>query len=276
VKYWSLLFGLVAVLAVAAFVYAPFDDDWWLPSYRATNAEALATLEGLDSRIDEEIATLETIEDLDPQVVGQQVGALLDWLGRQGARLDRVARQDYLTNRTRLIQGQRAEASAALTEVRSALASGDQAAIDAAVGEATIALGRLDESASEALAEVMGPSGSLREPVSSAAHQVDHLYILILAITGITFVGVMVAMVYALWRYAASPDRRADYYHGSQRLEVIWTIIPAAILIFIALYQLGDWADIKFQNTWPDVDPAAQVTARQFQWKIRYPAPTAN
>ena len=34
-----------------------------------------------------------------------------------------------------------------------------------------------------------------------------------------------------------------QYFHGSQRLEVIWTIIPAAILVFIALYQMGTWAE---------------------------------
>ena len=37
--------------------------------------------------------------------------------------------------------------------------------------------------------------------------------------------------------------RPAQYFHGSQRLEVIWTIIPAAILVFIALYQMGTWAE---------------------------------
>ncbi len=47
------------------------------------------------------------------------------------------------------------------------------------------------------------------------------------------------------------PVRKADYFHGSQRLEVIWTIIPAAILVFIALYQMGTWAEIKFRSCRP-------------------------
>ncbi len=103
--------------------------------------------------------------------------------------------------------------------------------------------------------------------------EIDHLFILILWITGLTFIGTQIALVWALWRFPASPDRRATYFHGSQRLEVIWTIIPAAILVFIALYQMGAWTSIKFRSAEPKVQPLAEITARQFQWKIRYPGP---
>ena len=54
---------------------------------------------------------------------------------------------------------------------------------------------------------------------------------------------------------------------------MIWTIIPAAILVFIALYQMGTWASIKFRSAAPKVQPLAEVTGRQFQWVMRYPGP---
>jgi cytochrome c oxidase subunit 2 len=103
--------------------------------------------------------------------------------------------------------------------------------------------------------------------------KVDHLFILILWITGLVFIGTQVALAWTLWRYPSERAPKATYQHGSQRLEVIWTIIPAAILVFIALYQLGAWADIKFRSEQPRVQPLAEVSARQFQWKIRYPGP---
>src|SRR5262249_5863101 len=81
------------------------------------------------------------------------------------------------------------------------------------------------------------------------------------------------ALGWSMWRFVAAPGRRAQYFHGSQRLEVIWTIIPAAILVFIALYQMGTWASVKFRSAAPKVKPLAEVTARQFQWLIRYPGP---
>src|SRR4051794_32812803 len=115
--------------------------------------------------------------------------------------------------------------------------------------------------------------GEAYHTVSAIGREVDHLFIIILWITGITFVGTQVALVYVAWKYVDGPGRVATYFHGSQRLEVIWTIIPAAILVFIALYQMGAWADIKFRSSMPKIQPLAEVTARQFQWVIRYAGP---
>jgi cytochrome c oxidase subunit 2 len=108
---------------------------------------------------------------------------------------------------------------------------------------------------------------------STIGSQVDHLFLLILLITGIVFIGAELALAWAIWTSAARPGGKAVYMHGSQRLEVIWTIIPTGILVFIALYQMGPWAEIKFRSAQPKVQPLAEVTARQFQWLIRYPGP---
>jgi cytochrome c oxidase subunit II len=88
-----------------------------------------------------------------------------------------------------------------------------------------------------------------------------------------------VVLVWVSFRFADQKDaagkplRPSRYFHGSQRLEVIWTIIPAAILVFIALYQMGTWASIKFRSAAPRVAPVAEITGRQFQWVMRYPGP---
>jgi cytochrome c oxidase subunit 2 len=103
--------------------------------------------------------------------------------------------------------------------------------------------------------------------------EIDHLYFLILWITGLVFIGTMAALCWVMWRYSSDHNKKATFMHGSQRLEVIWTILPAAILVFIALYQIGAWTEIKFRSNQPKVEPLADVTARQFQWKIRYPGP---
>lgn len=113
---------------------------------------------------------------------------------------------------------------------------------------------------------------STRGPLHFGA-EIDNLFVMILWITGIVFIGTQIVLCWALWRYPSDQHRKATYLHGSHRLEVIWTIIPSAILVFIALYQLGAWADIKFRASQPKVQPLAEITARQFQWKIRYPGP---
>lgn len=106
--------------------------------------------------------------------------------------------------------------------------------------------------------------------VSSMGREIDHLFIIILWITGIVFIGTQVVLCYTLWTFADAPGRKAQYVHGQMKLEVIWTIIPASILVFLALYQMGTWSKIKFRSSLPKVQPVAEVTGRQFQWLFRY------
>jgi cytochrome c oxidase subunit 2 len=109
--------------------------------------------------------------------------------------------------------------------------------------------------------------------ISRFGREIDSLFVIILWITGVVFIGTQVVLVWAAYKFVDRPGRVATYFHGSQRLEVIWTIIPAAILVFIALYQVGTWAEIKFKSMAPKVQPLADVTARQFQWVMRYTGP---
>lgn len=111
---------------------------------------------------------------------------------------------------------------------------------------------------------------SLHSPLHFGA-EVDHLFILIMVITGVVFVATQIAFTWVLWRFSSDRQKTASFMHGSHRLEVIWTIAPAAILVFIALYQIGAWTEIKFRGNQPRVSTHADVTAKQFQWRVRYP-----
>jgi len=123
------------------------------------------------------------------------------------------------------------------------------------------------------------PLSNYHHVVSTFGREIDSLFLIILAITGLVFIGTQVVLVWASYRFVDQKDatgrplRPSRYFHGSQRLEVIWTIIPAGILVFIALYQMGTWASIKFRSAAPKVAPIAEITGRQFQWVMRYPGP---
>lgn len=123
------------------------------------------------------------------------------------------------------------------------------------------------------------PPGSPLRSVSTLGREIDALFIIILVITGAVFVGTQVVLVWETHRFVdqidaqGKPRRQASYFHGSHLLEAVWTLIPAAILIFIAVYQLGTWARVKYPSRAPGVRPLAEISARQFQWVIRYPGP---
>ncbi len=111
----------------------------------------------------------------------------------------------------------------------------------------------------------------LPEGVSSYSERVDYLFYLILWITGIIFVIVEFLLLFFLFRYRHREGRRALYTHGNNRVEVVWTIVPAVICVVIALLSRRSWADIK-QMMPKDAMPI-EITGEQFAWNIRYPGP---
>jgi cytochrome c oxidase subunit 2 len=112
----------------------------------------------------------------------------------------------------------------------------------------------------------------LPKQVSSFGDRVDYLYYVILALTGFFFVLTEVILVIAMWKFARNPARKVTYIEGNFQLEMAWTAVPAAILVYIGLAQMKTWGEIKYQSQMPPPDVAMQVTARQWEWRVRYPS----
>jgi cytochrome c oxidase subunit 2 len=130
-----------------------------------------------------------------------------------------------------------------------------------------------------ALAAVASPSLAsalpfwmrLPENVSTYGGQIDGLFHLILWITGTIFVLVEALLLFFLFRYRYREGRVPRYTHGSNRLEVLWTIVPAVICVILALMSRRSWAEIK--QSIPREALNIEITAEQFAWNIRYPGP---
>jgi cytochrome c oxidase subunit 2 len=111
----------------------------------------------------------------------------------------------------------------------------------------------------------------LPEDVSTYGREIDSLFYLIYYITAVTFILVTVLMVVFLILYRQKEGRRAIYSHGNTTLEIIWTIVPAAILIVLSFMSVSTWAKVKRHV--PDSDFELQVAAKQFNWEVVYPGP---
>jgi len=112
--------------------------------------------------------------------------------------------------------------------------------------------------------------------VSSYGGEIDRLFNLIMWMVGITFVGTEVLLAWFFFKYSRRRADKAVYSHGNHRLEMIWTAIPAVLLLFIAFSQMGTWAKIKFEKSFPQgdysvQDPIGELWASQFDWRTRYP-----
>jgi cytochrome c oxidase subunit 2 len=109
----------------------------------------------------------------------------------------------------------------------------------------------------------------LPEDVSTFGREIDSLFYLIYYITAAAFILVTVLMVVFLIMYRHREGQRASYTHGNTTLEIVWTIIPAAILIVLSFMSVSTWAKVKRHA--PDSDFELQVTAKQFNWEVVYP-----
>jgi len=109
----------------------------------------------------------------------------------------------------------------------------------------------------------------LPENVSTFGVEIDWLFHLIYAITAITGILVFAALIAFLVIYRDRPGRRARYTHGNTTLEIVWTIVPALILVVLTFLSVPAWSKIKM--TQPPTDVIIQVTAKQFNWQVAYP-----
>jgi cytochrome c oxidase subunit 2 len=109
----------------------------------------------------------------------------------------------------------------------------------------------------------------LPENVSTFGQDIDWLFHLIYVITGITFVLVTVTFLAFLWVYRDRPGRRARYTHGNTTLEIVWTVVPAAILVVLTFLSVPAWSRIKM--TMPQTDFVVEVLAKQFNFEVTYP-----
>lgn len=123
-------------------------------------------------------------------------------------------------------------------------------------------------------AHAADPWKLMPESASAEADEIDGLTYLVLWITGVTFVAVEALLVYFLFKYKKKDGQKAKFTHGNHAVEMVWTVTPAAILVFLALYQMNLWVTLKKPH--PEDNAGAvelQVFAKQFEWNFRYPGP---
>ncbi|MFN8274169.1 MAG: cytochrome c oxidase subunit II [Flavobacteriaceae bacterium] len=109
----------------------------------------------------------------------------------------------------------------------------------------------------------------LHTPASAHGGMVDNLmnitWVLIFTVQTIT----QALLHYFAYKYRGKKDQKALYFADNNRLEAIWSIIPAITLAGLILYGLYAWSNIMFiekdENT-----IEIELYAQQFKWTARY------
>jgi cytochrome c oxidase subunit II len=110
----------------------------------------------------------------------------------------------------------------------------------------------------------------LQEPVTTVARDIGFLHNMVLMpiITAISlFVAALLAYCIIKFNKRANPVA-AKFTHNT-KIEVIWTVIPVLILVFISLFSFP--LLYKADKVPANVDLTIKVTGHQWYWSYEYP-----
>ena len=99
----------------------------------------------------------------------------------------------------------------------------------------------------------------------------DQLFDITLVITGIVFILTHIALFWYAYKYRGRPGVKALYMPHDNRLEIIWTAIPAVAMTVLVAFGLNVWnkvmADVGEDEDFMEIE----ATGMQFAWIMRYP-----
>jgi cytochrome c oxidase subunit 2 len=108
---------------------------------------------------------------------------------------------------------------------------------------------------------------------SASAHgtRLDQLFTITLFITGLVFFITHILLFWFAYKYRGKKGRAALYMPHDNKLELIWTIVPAFVMTILVVFGLNAWNQVM-SDVGPDEDYLEiEATGMQFAWIIRYP-----
>ena len=105
-------------------------------------------------------------------------------------------------------------------------------------------------------------------PNSVFSQDVDFSFYLIFMISIFFLVGITAFMVFSVIKYSRKNNPKASNIEGHTGLEIVWTIIPTILVMFI--FYFGMQGFLKMRNV-PEDAMEIQVDAGMWWWKFTYP-----
>jgi cytochrome c oxidase subunit 2 len=109
----------------------------------------------------------------------------------------------------------------------------------------------------------------LGESASLEGEKIDKMLYITIAITGIVFFITQILLFWFAYKFQESDKRKAYYYPHNNKLEIIWTVIPAIALTVLVGFGIFYW--FKITGEAPEGAMRVEVTGSQFKWEFRYP-----
>ena len=109
----------------------------------------------------------------------------------------------------------------------------------------------------------------LPESASFEGEHDDNLFNITFILIGVVQFIMQFLIFYFPYKYRGKKENKALFFADSHKLEAIWTITPAVVLVVLIGYGLWQWNNIMDLSDAED-PIVIEVYAKQFQWEARY------
>lgn len=106
---------------------------------------------------------------------------------------------------------------------------------------------------------------------STHGGELDRMFDVTLFFTGIVFVITQILLFYFAYKYRQQRGRKASYIPHNNRLEVIWTAVPALVMTFLVVGGLDVWNEVMADVGSDEDFLEVEAMGYQFAWSLRYP-----
>ncbi len=111
------------------------------------------------------------------------------------------------------------------------------------------------------------PEWNLQPPVTTIARQMEDLHVFIFWVCVVIFVAVFGVMFYSMFRHRKSLGHKAHLFHENTMVEIVWTVIPFLILLFMAFPATKTILAMKDTSA-PGL--TIKITGNQWNWNYDY------
>ncbi len=109
------------------------------------------------------------------------------------------------------------------------------------------------------------------EHASEHGTKIQSLFNWTLFFTGIVFILTHIALFWFAYKYRGVKGRKVLFMPHDNKLEVIWTVIPAVVMCGLVVGGLWVWNDAMGDVQEGDEHLEIEATGYQFGWTLRYP-----
>lgn len=109
------------------------------------------------------------------------------------------------------------------------------------------------------------PQGS----ASVEGEKIDLMLYITIGVTGTVFVITQVLLFWFAFKYQERDGNKAFYFPHNNKLELLWTTVPAIFLTILVVFGLKFW--FKITGDAPKEAVVVEITGHQFAWDMRYP-----